>query len=182
MSLADSPAHALDAYPGRDGTVQYKEGLLVGYRYFDTKKIEPLFPFGYGLSYTRFNYSNLHLDKKTRSAGSLINVEFDLANAGDRRGGEVAQVYVHQIHSSLPRPDQELKGFKKIFLNPGEKKVISIPLDIAAFSYYDPNQGGWMAEKGNFEIRVGSSSRDIRCAGRFTLEQTTLNKARFAVP
>jgi beta-glucosidase len=174
--LADSPAQVFHAYPGVNGTEKYEEGLLVGYRYFDTRNVEPLFPFGYGLSYTRFDYSNFHVVKNMGSDDPPARVEFDVANVGDRQGAEVAQVYVHQVQPGLPRPFQELKGFSKVFLRPGEKQTVSIPLDAAAFSYYDPDKGGWLAEKGDFEIRVGSSSRDIRWTGKFTLDQTTLKK------
>ena len=174
--LEDSPAHAFKAYPGTNGTVRYEEGLLVGYRYFDTKKIEPLFPFGHGLSYTHFDYSDLKLKPGAEAGGPLATVEFSLANAGDRAGAEVTQVYVRQSQPGLPRPYQELKGFQKTLLQPRERQTISIPLNESAFAYYDPNQGGWLAEKGEYEIFVGSSSRDIRLAGKFTLDQTRLKK------
>ncbi|HEX3720114.1 MAG TPA: glycoside hydrolase family 3 C-terminal domain-containing protein [Verrucomicrobiae bacterium] len=177
--LEDSPAHALRAYPGVNGTVQYKEGLLVGYRYFDTKNVEPLFPFGYGLSYTHFDYSNFDLVKNTPSEGPLVTVKFNIVNTGSRAGAEIAQVYVHQLQPSLPRPMKELKGFTKVFLLSGQRQTVSIPLDVGAFSYYDPDKGGWLAEKGGFEILVGSSSRDIRWKGDFELEQTTLAKPSF---
>jgi beta-glucosidase len=174
--LEDSPAHALKAYPGTNGTVRYEEGLLVGYRYFDTKEIEPLFPFGHGLSYTRFDYSDFKVATGAEAGGPLATVEFVLANTGDRAGAEVAQVYIHQSQPSLSRPYKELKGFRKIFLQPHERQTISIPLDRSAFAFYDPNQQGWLAEKGEYEIFVGSSSRDIHLTGKFTLEQTSLNK------
>jgi beta-glucosidase len=184
--LEDSPAHALHAYPGVNGTVRYAEGLLVGYRYFDTKNVEPLFPFGYGLSYTRFDYSNFQLVKNPASDGPVLTVKFDVVNAGGREGGEIAQVYVHQLQPGLPRPLKELKGFTKTFLLPGQRQTVSIPLDIGAFSYYDPDKGGWLAEKGEFEILVGGSSRDIRWKGPFELEQTRLTKpmlsAQLAIP
>jgi beta-glucosidase len=180
--LEDSPAHALGAYPGANGTVRYEEGLLVGYRYFDTKDIEPLFPFGHGLSYTRFDYSNFKIIKNGGSTGPLATVQFDIANTGGRTGAEVAQVYVHQIQPTLPRPFKELKGFVKVMLAADEKQTVSIPLDEAAFSYYDPEKGGWLAEKGDFEILVGASSRDIRWRGDFALNQTSLKKAAASAP
>jgi beta-glucosidase len=174
--LEDSPAHALRAYPATEGTVRYVEGLLVGYRYFDTKNVEPLFPFGYGLSYTRFEYSNFELVKNAASDGPVVSVKFDIVNTGSRSGAEIAQVYAHQSNPGLPRPEKELKGFSKVFLLPGQRQSVSIPLDIAAFSYYDPDKGGWLAEKGNFQILVGASSRDIRLKGDFALEETKLTK------
>ncbi|HYJ46487.1 MAG TPA: glycoside hydrolase family 3 C-terminal domain-containing protein, partial [Pyrinomonadaceae bacterium] len=174
--LADSPAHALNAYPGKDGTVHYEEGLLVGYRWFDTKKIEPLFPFGYGLSYTHFEYSGLRLIEGKDVKGPALTVEFEVTNAGAREGAEVAQIYVRDLESSLPRPFKELKGFRKIFLKAGEKQTVSIPLARSAFAFYEPTKRNWLAEKGDFRIMVGSSSRDIRLEGNFRLAQTTVEK------
>ena len=166
----------MKAYPGANGTVHYDEGLLVGYRYFDTKDVQPLFPFGYGLSYTRFSYSDLKLAQGAKLKGPLATVEFTVNNSGSRAGAEVAQVYIHQLKPSLTRPLKELKGFQRIDLKPGESRTVNLPLDHGAFAFYDPAQGGWLAEKGDYEILVGSSSRDIRLVGRFTLEQTTLDK------
>jgi beta-glucosidase len=174
--LADSPAHALDAYPGTNGKVVYKEGLLVGYRWFDTKNIEPLFPFGHGLSYTTFKYSNLNLAPARDASGPPVTVEFELANTGSRAGAEVVQVYVQETSPSLPRPLKELKGFKKVFLQPGEKQKVSVVLDRNAFAYYDPDKKAWVADKGAYKILVGSSSRDLRLDGEFKLAETTVEK------
>lgn len=174
--LEDSPAHALNAYPGANGTVQYKEGLLVGYRYFDTKEVEPLFPFGHGLSYTRFDYSRLKVEKGTDATKPLATVEFSLSNTGERAGAEVAQVYIHQAHPTLPRPFKELKGFSKIFLKPRETRTVSIPLNRSAFAYYDPKQSGWVVEKGEYQVSIGSSSRDIRLTGKLILDQSSLDQ------
>ena len=129
-TLADSPAHALNAYPGTSGTVTYAEGLLVGYRWFDTKKVQPLFPFGHGLSYTTFSYSSLKLKQGTINGVPVLTAEFKIENTGARSGAEVAQLYVHQKNPGLPRPEKELKGFRKLFLNPGETKAVEIPLDL----------------------------------------------------
>jgi beta-glucosidase len=174
--LEDSPAHALNAYPGTNGTVTYVEGLLVGYRWFDAKKIEPLFPFGHGLSYTTFKYSKLKLVKGNGVSEPLLTVEFEITNTGKREGAEAAQVYVRDVQSSLPRPIKELKGFKKVSLKPGEKQTVSIPLDRSAFAYYDPDKKGWVAEAGDFKILVGGSSRDVRQEGTFKLARTTVEK------
>ena len=174
--LEDSPAHACKAYPGANGMVRYEEGLLVGYRYFDTKEVEPLFPFGFGLSYTHFQYSDFKLAPGAAPDGPLVTVGFALANTGDRDGAEVAQVYIHQCQPSLPRPFKELKGFQKTFLEAHERQTVSIPLTLGAFEFYDPNQQGWVAEKGEYEIYVCSSSRDIRLAGKFTLPRNSLNR------
>ena len=174
--LADSPAHALQAYPGTNGTVTYQEGLLVGYRWFDTKKIEPLFPFGYGLSYTTFKYSNLNLVPAPAAPGLPVTVEFELANTGSRAGAEVAQVYVQEASPSLPRPLKELKGFKKVFLQPGEKQKVSVVLGQNAFAHYDPDKKAWVADKGDYKILVGSSSRDLLLDGKFKLAETMVEK------
>lgn len=168
--LEDSPAHALHAYVA-SGPETYKEGLLVGYRWFDAKGIEPLFPFGYGLSYTRFAYSGLAV---RAGPGASATVEFTLANAGARAGAEVAELYLHEAHPRLERPEKELKGFRKVFLRPGESRRVSIPLDRSAFAYYDPARRAWVAQADDFEILVGSSSRDIRLRGRLRLPQATV--------
>jgi beta-glucosidase len=112
----------------------------------------------------------LHLTEQNESSQSLLTVEFDVTNVGSREGGEVAQVYVHDVESSLPRPVQELKAFQKVFLQPGEKRTIRLALDYRSFAFYAPEQRGWLAEEGEFTIRVGSSSRDIRLSGTFTLQ------------
>jgi len=170
--LADSPAHALGAYPGAHGTVRYEEGLLVGYRWFDAKAIEPLFPFGHGLSYTSFAYSGLKLVEGTKPEGPVLTVQVDVANTGGRAGAEVVQVYVQDVQSTLPRPQKELKGFEKVMLKPGEKATVEIPLGADAFAYYDPAKKGWIAEAGEFRVLVGSSSRDIRQQGTWRLAAT----------
>jgi len=169
--LADSPAHALGAYPGANGVEEYKEGLLVGYRWFDTKNIEPLFPFGHGLSYTTFNYSNLRVVPGGTN-GAVATAEFDVTNSGSRDGAEVAQLYLHQASPSLPRPDKELKGFQKISLRAGETQTVSIPLGARAFAFFKPDQNGWVAEAGDYQVIIGSSSRDLRLKGGFNLGQT----------
>jgi beta-glucosidase len=174
--LMDSPAHALGTYPGTNGVLFYKEGLLVGYRWFDTKNIEPLFPFGYGLSYTRFEYSGLKLVEGRDAHDPVVTAEFEIANTGDRQGAEVAELYVHPSQPSLPRPVKELKGFRKVALKPGEKQTVSIPLDRRAFAFYDPSKPGWVAEAGDFKIQIGSSSRDIRLEEAFHLARTTVDK------
>jgi beta-glucosidase len=174
--LMDSPAHALGTYPGTNGTLFYTEGLLVGYRWFDAKDIEPEFPFGFGLSYTTFEYSNLKLVPGQDTNGPVVTAKFDIANTGPRAGAEVAELYIHQDHPSLSRPLKELKGFTKIFLKPGEKKTVSIPLDNRSFAFYDPAKTGWVSEAGDFKILVGSSSRDIRLQDTFRLAQTTVEK------
>ncbi len=170
--LADTPAAALDAYPGEKGTVVYKEGLLVGYRWYDTKDIEPLFPFGYGLSYTHFAYTNLNLVQTSGATGLPLTVEFEIANTGDRAGAEVAEIYVQPVNPGVFRPVKELKGFVKVFLQPGEKQPVAVTLDKNAFAYYDVGTRSWVAAKGEYKILVGRSSRDIPLTGDFHLAQT----------
>ncbi len=176
-SLKDSPAHAAGLarqFPGENGTEHYDEGLLVGYRWFDTKQIEPLFPFGYGLSYTQFAYTNLKVVSGT--AAATATVQFDLTNTGTREGAEVAQVYVHSAHPRLARPEKELKGFAKVALKPGETKTVTIPLTSRAFAFYDPAQSAWSAEAGAYTIQVGGSSRDLRLEANYQLTTTTVGR------
>jgi beta-glucosidase len=172
--LADSPAHSFGAsgFPGVDGTVTYKEGIFVGYRWFDRKNIEPLFPFGFGLSYTTFDYSHL----KLTPAGAEVLVEFELRNTGNRAGAEVAQVYVQPGKAGVPRPVRELKGFKKLALQPGEKQTVTVALGKDAFAYYDDQQSAWVAEQGGYQIVVGASSRDLRLREEFKLSETSVMK------
>ncbi|MGD0815774.1 MAG: glycoside hydrolase family 3 C-terminal domain-containing protein [Verrucomicrobiota bacterium] len=174
--LADSPAHALHAYPGTNGTVTYAEGLLVGYRWFDAKNIEPLFPFGYGLSYTKFDYSGLKLTTGNDTKHPAVTVEFDIVNTGDREGAEAAQIYVQEMKPSVARPLKELKGFAKVSLKPGQKQKVSVRLEQGAFSFYDPDKKGWVAEKGDFTILVGRSSRDIPLQGNCQIAETVFEK------
>lgn len=146
----------------------YKESIYVGYRYYDTVNKDVLFPFGYGLSYTTFEYSNIHTDFYSET-GKLV-VSFTVKNTGTKDGAEVAEVYVHQNNGSIFRPQKELKGFEKVYLNSGEEKSINMELDKRAFSYYNTNTGDWYAENGEYEILVGSSSRDIRLFAKLSLK------------
>ncbi len=176
--LADTPAAAFgaEAYPGVGGQEYYREGLLVGYRWYDTKNIEPLFPFGYGLSYTTFKYDNLKLVPGDHAKGIWMTAQFDVTNTGSRAGEEVAQVYIHENNPALERPEKELKGFDKISLQPGETATVSIPLGYRAFSYYDSDKKGWVAQADDFQILVGSSSRDIRLKDTFKLGEASFYK------
>jgi beta-glucosidase len=172
--LADSPAHALNAYPGTNGTVTYAEGLLVGYRWFDARNLEPLFPFGHGLSYTKFEYSGLRLTPDPNNPG--VTVQFEIANTGDREGAEAAQIYVRPMKPGVARPLKELKGFAKVSLTPGQRRKISVRLDQRAFAFYDTDKKGWVAEKGDFRILVGRSSRDIALDGDYQLAETVFER------
>lgn len=141
--------------------VRYLDDIYVGYRYYDTKKVVPQFAFGHGLSYTSFQYSNLVLVK---SKGNII-ATFNIKNSGQVAGADVAQLYVSQVQPSLPRPEKELKGFKKVFLKAGEKKSLSIVLDETAFQYYDDTRHQWVGEPGKYIIKVGNSSDRIFLTG-----------------
>jgi beta-glucosidase len=163
--LEDHPAHKLGEYPGDTVHVNYYDDIYVGYRYFDTYKVEPQFAFGHGLSYTSFEYSNLKLTPNGKGA----TVSFTIRNTGKLAGAEVAQVYVKQEKSLLPRPEKELKGFDKVNLNPGESKTVTIRLNENAFQYYSDIENNWVNEKGIFEIMVGSSSRMVRLSGKIKL-------------
>lgn len=161
VKLGDSPAHALGEYPGANGNVRYNDDIYVGYRYYDTKNIKPLFPFGFGLSYTTFSYQNLKVE--TSREGELFNckVTFNITNTGNAAGKEIAQVYVSDPESTLPRPLKELKGFSKVSLKAGESKKVELILNSRAFQFYDPEKKQWVLEPGKFEILVGSASDNI---------------------
>ena len=167
VKLEDSPAHAMGAYPG-DASLkeEYKEGLLVGYRYFDTKKVNPQFPFGHGLSYTTFAFDNLEVQAVNKTATVKLNVK----NTGSMAGSEVVQVYVKDEVSSVERPEKELKAFQKVFLQPGESKTVELTLDEASFQYYDEKAGKFVLEPGVFTILIGSSSREIKLTGSIDLK------------
>jgi beta-glucosidase len=166
--IEDNPAYL--NYPGENGQVVYGEGIFVGYRYYDRKRIEPRFPFGHGLSYTRFEYGELQLERSRIGMDDGLELSIDVTNAGDRAGQEVVQLYVRDVECGLARPEQELEGFEKVALEPGETKTLRFRLTRAALSFYDPARPGWVAEPGQFEVRVGSSSRDIRTRAGFVLE------------
>ncbi|WP_170827271.1 glycoside hydrolase family 3 C-terminal domain-containing protein [Arcticibacter eurypsychrophilus] len=163
--LDDSPAHKLGEYPGDSINVHYNEDIFVGYRYFDTYKLQPQFAFGHGLSYTTFKYSKPVVVTSTGSALVKLSVQ----NTGTRQGAEVVQLYVRDLKSSLKRPIKELKAFKKVFLNAGESKEIEFSLDKSAFSYYDDKQNQWVLEPGKFDILIGSSSSDLKTKNRVKL-------------
>lgn len=166
--LQDNPAYI--NYPGENGRVLYGEGIFVGYRYYDKKDVEPLFPFGHGLSYTTFAYHNLVLSAAEYGPGEEIAISVDVQNTGSRAGQEVVQLYIGDRKSSLARPEKELKAFAKVALEPGETRTIAFSLNRDALSFYNPACGQWVVEPGEFEVLVGGSSRDIRLTGRFVLQ------------
>jgi beta-glucosidase len=165
----DSPAYG--HYPGENSEVEYAEGIYVGYRHFDKHNIQPLFPFGFGLSYTKFAYSDLKVSPAKAGSDQPVEVSLKLANTGPRTGAEVVQLYVRDVKSSLDRPVKELKAFERVELKPGEARTVAFKLDQSALSYFDPAKKAWVAEPGAFEVQVGSSSRDIRLKGTFELAQ-----------
>jgi beta-glucosidase len=170
LKLADTPAYL--NFPGENGVVRYGEGLFIGYRYYDAKGVPVLFPFGYGLSYTTFAYSNPKVSAMTFKDVDGVTVSIDVTNTGSVAGKEVVQVYVHDRQSRLARPPKELKGFAKVELQPGETKTVSIPLDFRAFAYYDPAYQQWITEDGEFDILIGASATDIRGTVTVTLQST----------
>ena len=157
-------------YPERGkSSVEYAEGVFLGYRYYDRSETKPQFAFGFGLSYTTFEYSNLSITPDSGNLSDPVTVSFDVKNSGAREGAEIAEMYVGTDHSSVPRPLKELKGFAKTTLKPGESKRLTLTLDRRAFSFYDVANHAWNAEPGEFTIQVGSASNDIRLRSKFTL-------------
>lgn len=177
--LINEDALSAQYFPMGPRTVEYRESIYVGYRYFDTAKKAVAYPFGHGLSYTKFAYSDLKLSKKTVKEGEKLTVSFKLQNIGEVDGAEVAQVYVSAPESKLFKAEKELKGFKKVFLKAGETAKVEIELDERAFSYYNVNICDWHAESGKYGIKVGASSRDIRLEGEVTVKTA---KADVEVP
>jgi beta-glucosidase len=163
---------AFDSYYPKKGErrVEYKEGVLLGYRHFDRSSVKPLYPFGYGLSYTTFKYGNLEVTPASGDFSAPVKVSFDVTNTGSVAGSEVAELYVSDSHSSVPRPAKELKGFAKVLLQPGETRRVTLSLDRRAFSFYDVKKRAWTAEPGTFAILVGSSSAQIELRGNFVLK------------
>lgn len=160
----DAPEYG--TYPETDGNVVYKEGIYVGYRYYDTKKVTPMFPFGHGLSYSQFQYANMQVNTIDASPDHPnVEVAVTVTNTSHTAGAEVVQLYMHDLAPHVDRPFQELKGFQRIFLQPGESQVVKLKLDKSSFAYYDTGIHDWKVWPGRFSIRVGASSRDIRLEG-----------------
>jgi beta-glucosidase len=170
LKLVDTPAHI--NFPGGNGEVRYGEGIFIGYRYYDAKEVPVQFPFGYGMSYTSFAYQNPKVSAMSFKDVDGLTVSVDVTNTGRVAGKEVVQVYVHDHKSGLVRPPKELKGFAKVELQPGETKTVTLRLDFRAFAYYHPAYKQWITEDGEFDILIGASSTDIRCALTVTLQST----------
>ena len=160
-TIEDSPAHATHSFPG-DSTVAYIEGVFVGYRWFDSKDVEPLYPFGYGLSYTTFEFSDIQTDKETYDASDVIEISFTIKNTGAVDGKEVAQLYVSDPESYVEKAAQELKGFKKVLVKSGASKSVTIHLPVKELAYYNEVKKEWIVEAGAYILKVGSSSRGIQ--------------------
>jgi len=177
VQLSDNPSFL--NFPGEGDRVEYREGLFVGYRYYDKKQLSPLFPFGHGLSYTLFAYSNLTVDKKDLTDEETLGVTVSVKNTGARAGQEVVQLYVRDMESSVIRPVKELKGFDKVYLEPNETKTITFELDKRSFAYYDVNVHDWIVETGDFEILIGGSSQDIALSETVTVRSTAVRKIAY---
>jgi len=169
-ALAHTPAYF--NYPGQGGKVCYNEGVFVGYRYFDMKEIEPLFPFGYGLSYTTFVYSDLTLSQSGITDDEILKVRFRLTNTGKYAGAEIVQLYVGNPRGEVLRPQKELRDFAKVYLEAGESKTIEFTLKTRAFSYYDTELARFYAPEGVYQIQIAASSRDIRLTGQVQFTPT----------
>ena len=169
--LKDNAAHFYGdiSYPGDSINQEYKEGILVGYRWHDTKKIKPLFPFGFGLSYSSFDLTDITTDKKSYTPKSQIKVTCTVANTGTEDGAEVVQVYVGKSKSKVQRAFKELKGFNKVNLNAGEQKTVEILINTDDLSFYNESTANWQLETGNYYIYVGNASDNITKKIKFTI-------------
>ena len=177
QKLSHNPSYL--NFPGEDDRVEYREGIFVGYRYYDKKDIEVLFPFGYGLSYTTFEYSDMHIDKKEIDDRETVNVTVKVKNRGSLPGKEIVQLYVRDVESSVIRPEKELRGFEKLELQPGEEKTVTFTLSKRDFAYYNVDIKDWYVETGDFEILVGKSSKDILLKDRVKVTSTVRIRKKF---
>ncbi len=167
-SLSDSPSEALNAYPGKDLKVDYKEGILVGYRWFDTKNIDPLYPFGYGLSYTNYDYDGLYADRATYKSTDNITATVKVKNTGKYAGKETVQLYVHKAGSKVDRAEKELKAFKKVWIAAGQTATVTLKIPAKDLAYFDATAMKWVVEPGKYKLLAGTSSKDIK-------KETTIN-------
>ena len=157
-------------YPSGPVTSEHREGIYIGYRYYDKANLDVVFPFGYGLSYTTFEYSDLKLSADSIKDTDTLTVSFKVKNTGDVAGAEIAQVYVADKESTIFRPEKELKAFKKVFLEPGEEKEITVELSKRAFAFYNVNINDWCVEAGEFDIMVAASSRDVKLSAAVNVD------------
>ena len=149
--------------------MRYEEGIFVGYRHYERRDIRPLFPFGHGLSYTRFTYGPARLSTEEVEPGGELTLALDVTNAGERAGKEVVQVYVRDEAAGVPRPEKELRAFAKLALRPGETATVTLRLGMRALAWFDEAAAAWVAEPGSFELLIGASSQDIRARASFRL-------------
>lgn len=177
QELSHNPSYL--NFPGEGDRVEYKEGLFVGYRYYDTKKIKPLFPFGYGLSYTTFAYTGMTVAQKQISAGETVKVTVRVKNTGPQAGKEIVQLYIKAQESSVIRPEKELKGFAKVALAPGEEQTVTFTLDKRAFACFSVEQKDWWVESGDFVIMVGSSVQDIHLTETIRVNSAQTGQKKF---
>jgi beta-glucosidase len=168
-SLKESPAFALNTYPGKNLATKYEEGILVGYRWYDTKKIEPQYCFGYGLSYTNFAYSGLNTNKRVYRPGDHIYVSLKLKNEGKMAGKETIQLYVTKDASAVFRSEKELKSFKKISVEAGKTVTVNFSIDVTDLAYYSKKLNKWIVEPGRYKLMAASSSRDIKQVVNFNV-------------
>lgn len=176
--VSHNPSHL--NFPGEGDIVEYKEGVFVGYRYYDKKGIKPLFPFGYGLSYTTFDYTNISIDKTEMTDQEELQVRVTVKNTGERFGKEIIQLYVRDLESTVARSEKELKGFEKVALQPGEETTVTFTLDQRAFAYYNVELKDWHVETGEFEILVGKSSAEILLSEAVKVNSTVTLPVTFA--
>ena len=175
VRLDDVAAHAVGEYPGTKRAdsdivdIRYNEGVLVGYRWFDTKKIRPLFAFGHGLSYTTFGYGKLSADASKIGPDGAMTLSVDVTNTGSRAGAETVQLYISDTKASVKRPAKELKNFAKIYLEPGQTKTVTFTVRPSDLAFFDAGAHAWKAEPGEFRAHVGAASDDIRSSLRFVL-------------
>jgi len=173
----DNPTFA-NYYP-EAGTnrVVYKEGIFVGYRGYEHNDIKPLFPFGFGLSYTTFNFGSVAVKNDANQTTALkYLVSFDITNTGSRAGAEVAEVYIAEANSPVSRPPKELKGFVKVDLQPGETRRVTVPLDTRSFAYYDVNGAKWRVPSGTYQVLIGKSSEEIDLTAEITVATVVTEK------
>ena len=162
VALDESPAHFLQTFPGDSLTVIYKEGILVGYRWYDTKNITPLYPFGYGLSYTNFAFSPINIDKKKYKLNETITIITKIKNTGKVDGKETVQLYISKLGSTVERADKELKAFEKVMVPAGKEVTVTLKIPVEFLAYFDEQSRKWVVEPGNYKVIIGASSRDIK--------------------
>lgn len=179
QKLSDNPSYLF--FPGENDTVEYREGIFVGYRYYDSKEIKPLFPFGYGLSYTNFEYSDLKIEKNEITDQERVNISLKVKNTGEVYGKEIVQLYIADPESTVIKPEKELKEFAKVELEPGQEKILEFELDKRAFAYYNTEIDDWYVESGDYEVLIGSSSRDIRLKDSVKVQSTIKLEEEYSI-